>query len=232
MLLPFKFEPTDLSEQDVTDPDNCFSTKINTLKVAYYDVCGSSYEDFPMEASDAPWFVTALRNDQMFTLQSAKASVPRVEGGVKCRGYLNEQQYNVVFFIDPTQPEVWFGFAAYSYSSNDAKDYLLEITLEMIYIKPEFRGSKLGWVCSYELGRLLSCRVTDHTLNPEMSGAHISVLGQGATPGGRQCLSRFNEGIEFHLYEGVELYKSHFEGEEFVCKEYELPIETEFIDDY
>ena len=194
------FKLTD--DEDVGTDANSYSALMRTLDVEFAEACASSYYyEYTAEPVEAKWFVTAKRNDAMFSLDSVRKAVPASDNGVFCRNYLDETKHNVVYFIDPTNPHEWFGFAAYSYEEHVGSSYSLHITLEMIYIKPEYRQQKLGYVTSYELGRLISEDAVYYSgkINKETRHIAVSSYSQGCNEGGAVCLRRFFEGLECHF---------------------------------
>jgi hypothetical protein len=224
-----------LFEMNVIHPDgetgvdeDSYSELMKTLKVEYSDVCGSSYEsrDSLCDNVNAKWFVTAKRNDAMFTLDSVKKAVPSVDNDVLCRSFLNEKQYNVVYFIDPTNPHEWFGFASYSYDEKAETTYHLDVTLELIYIKPIYRKENLGYVTAYELGRLISEGVVFYgdKITKDTTKVYLSSYSQGCNSQGASCLNRFFDGLLMH-FSDLEILD---ENDDF----YTIPVEIELVDEY
>lgn len=221
----FELHKLDPEEETGTDDDS-YSVLMRTLNVEFADVCGESYNGRgTIDSVDAKWFVTAKRNDDMFSLDSVKKDVPSDYNGVLCKQFLDETQYNVVYFIDPTNPHEWFGFASYSYSEDTGTEYVLGVTLEMIFIKPKYRNTKLGYVTAYELGRLISEGVVFYgdKITKNTSSVSLISYSQGCNEAGAICLERFYDGLRMH-FSDIEFYDDG--------QDYAPLTEIELVDEY
>ena len=160
-------------------------------KILWEEMCGSSYADalglgfHDSMPDNYPNMVTMPPQDALHSVDDIKKQCPTIEGDVYIKQYVNPDKYQIILFI-----------------------------LEMVYVRPEFRGIMLGAVMAREVGRLLSeqcaSRVEKH--EESLTDVYVSVIGQGVTPAGRRCLEEFNDGLAMHLddssFEDIEMHYS------------------------
>ena len=162
-----------------------------------------------------PNMVTMPPQDALHSVDDIKKQCPTIEGDVYIKQYVNPDKYQIILFVNAENPSIWYGFIALNHQESlDQSAFSLHAILEMVYVRPEFRGIMLGAVMAREVGRLLSeqcaSRVEKH--EESLTDVYVSVIGQGVTPAGRRCLEEFNDGLAMHLddssFEDIEMHYS------------------------
>ncbi|MFA0038738.1 hypothetical protein [Vibrio sp. 10N.261.52.A1] len=208
MLIKYKnYSDLDDSTLEHMDKLKC-SELFHQLKIQFEPMCGSTYcfgdifntQINQTEIVEHNWMVSIPIQNQLFTLDSVRESVPENEKGINVRCFLDQNLYELIFFVDPRNPKELIGFCSLSkFEHNDDGYYSIRIVLEMIYVKPKFRNGIRGQIMAYETGRLISSQKVFDEFNNEYRYVDVEVAGQGTNAGGRACLERFYLGINFHL---------------------------------
>lgn len=190
-------------------------------KILWEEMCGSSYADalglgfHDSMPDNYPNMVTMPPQDALHSVDDIKKQCPTIEGDVYIKQYVNPDKYQIILFVNAENPSIWYGFIALNHQESlDQSAFSLHAILEMVYVRPEFRGIMLGAVMAREVGRLLSeqcaSRVEKH--EESLTDVYVSVIGQGVTPAGRRCLEEFNDGLAMHLddssFEDIEMHYS------------------------
>lgn len=176
-------------------------------EILWEEMCGSSYEalDLAFHESlpdDYPNMVTMPPQEALHSVNDIKKQCPTIENDVYVKQYVEPEKYQIVLFVNSEKPSTWYGFVAISHEkSKDYSTYSLHAELEMVYVRPEFRGMNLGIVMAREVGRLISEGFSSIVEQHEksLSSVFISVSGQGVNPAGRRCLESFNDGVGMYL---------------------------------
>ena len=125
-------------------------------------MCGSSYEALALAfheslPDDYPNMVTMPPQEALHSVNDIKNQCPTIENDVHVMQYVEPEKYQIVLFVNSEKPSTWYGFVAISHEkSKDYSTYSLHAELEMVYVRPEFRGMNLGIVMAREVGRLIS----------------------------------------------------------------------------
>ena len=177
-------------------------------KIMWEQICGSSYDEaidlryIDSTPDSYPNMVTMPPQDALLSVDYIKSLCPAVEGDVYIQQYVNPDKYQVILFANSENPSLWYGFIALTNQITlEQSSFSLKAVLEMVYVRPEFRGMMLSAVMVREVGRLLS-EQTLYTVREHeeaLFDIYVSVIGQGVTPAGKRCLNHFDDGLHMHL---------------------------------
>lgn len=130
--------------------------------------------------------------------------MPTLEGEVYCSKFRNPDKYELIFFVEAANPTQWHGVVVLSSEEEITEStYSLDIDFELIYVRPSSRRLGLGEVMAYEVGRLIGEQrcINDQIISPKIKEGSVNITGQGVNIPGQRALERFQQGIEFHLFE-------------------------------
>lgn len=170
----------------------------------YNELCPSSYNGhFSDEDTSLPHLICVPLQEGLFIYEEIKGQIPQSDKDVFVRQYLDPTKYEIIFFVKRCDPRDWLGFAAFQYSE-DVNDgiYVSTVDFEMVYVKPQWRGEKVGDVIGRETARQIAGRRSfdpDFLEKYQIKKAEINLNAQCANRGGIAVFRRFTDNFEFML---------------------------------
>lgn len=189
-------------EQDQEDMFNFDNRKHNpTLfnkKILFNELCGSVFQENDLPCKP---YITYFQQDDLFTWPDALIEIPKLEMDVYCNPIVSKNKQTTLFFSDTANPSLWMGFVVYTYSQLKNSNVLdAQLNLELVYVKPEFRGKNNGKVFCIATARELIDGILKNVNFNGVELYQLYIQGQGTNPVGAKCLNSFANELETLLY--------------------------------
>jgi hypothetical protein len=162
-----------------------FPSLYKELNIRFSSLNGLSYslgkeETDPIEAIENTkknWMNLIPYQEQVFTLDSVRKHLELNPDNKKYTEFLDEDKYELYFFINPFEPKTWYGFFALSLDDVVAGSH---INLDCMYVRNEYREDNRGNIMAYEIG-LIICdffkKVIDENTDKKLDAKLVIKLG-------------------------------------------------------
>lgn len=208
----FRFFPAEQADnleyleegEDPNEPQEWLLPKYMTdAGYLYSEICSSSYHGHFKEDEDSniPFMICVPFQSGLFDRDVVKKTVPLIEDDVYIRQYLDDEKYHVIFFVRKCDPKDWIGFAAFSFTESvESGEYFLKVDFEVVYVKPEYRGDKIGETIGRETARMINDR---YTFDGDFIGSHniqkamVNLNAQCVNGAGLAAFSVFTDNFQF-----------------------------------